>query len=326
MDAKITKKRLSQLLSYDWLKIILTAIAAIVVWELAFTTTATRILPSQNFGVYSYIGSTGTTRFSNYANLKNEFSYEVIEGSAQDISTGGDQYAFQIMEARLSTDEADVLLVADTTGGYIQYVTPEGETKTVETYLQDFMYRYYNYAYRLDGEDGYLAQMENYLNSYYNGNYLAGVLNEEKVEADFRARAKANKDKRYKKESAIQQGVKDEKARFALYRQNLIDFNNYLSAGYISLTESTLHFSYEGKTNTVTGCFSINLCPNEALMGNLKRDIYYVVTDEESGKTKTSALNMNLVIVHDQKTEEGFQFERLGFVNYLVKTHLTVSE
>lgn len=324
MDAKITKKRLSQLLSYDWLKIILTAIGAIIVWELAFTTTATRILPSQNFGVYSYLGSTGTTRFNNYANLASNFSYEVIEGSAQDISTGGDEYAFQLMEARLSTDEADVIMVADAPGGYIQYVTPEGEQKTVETYLQDCLYRYYSYAYRLDGEDGYLAQMAEYLNSYYGGNYETGVLDEKKVETDFLARVKKNKDKRYKTEAKIQQGLEGEKERLALYRQNLIDFNAYLSAGYIALTETTLHFTYENETTTLTGCYSINLCPNEDTMGNLERDIYYVVNDEESGKTKTTALNMNLIIVHDVETEKGFEFERLGFVNYLVETHLTV--
>ena len=45
MDAKITKKRLNILLSYDWIKIILLAVAAILVWSLIFTMTATRVTP-----------------------------------------------------------------------------------------------------------------------------------------------------------------------------------------------------------------------------------------------------------------------------------------
>ncbi len=46
MDAKITKKRLGAMLSYDWLKIVGVAAAIIVVWMLIFQMTATRIMPS----------------------------------------------------------------------------------------------------------------------------------------------------------------------------------------------------------------------------------------------------------------------------------------
>ena len=37
MDAKITKTRLAQMLSYDWLKIVGCALAVIFVWVLIFT-------------------------------------------------------------------------------------------------------------------------------------------------------------------------------------------------------------------------------------------------------------------------------------------------
>ena len=325
MDAKITKKRLGQMLSYDWLKIVLVAAAVILVWTLAFTTTATRIKPSQSFGIFNYCGSTVTAKYSDYPLLtENLFSYEVIERSAQDVTTGGEEYALQIMEARLTTDEVDVLFAADIEGGYLQY-TVDGETKNT-TFLEDFLYRFYGYSYRLDGENGYLAQMANYLNGYYGGDYLnADNLDEAKIESDFRARIAKNKDKRYKKEAQIQAGIQGEIERIEKYRQSLVDFNEYLDLGYISLTEKTLYFSdNDGNPMPITGCFSINVCPNEK-MQDLKKDVYYRVssTDEETGEesTKTTAENMNIVIINDAETESGFEFERLAFVNYLVQTH-----
>ena len=327
MDAKITKKRLSQMLSYDWMKIVLVAAAVILVWTLVFTTTATRIIPSQSFGIFNYCGTTVTTRFSDYpTSTKDIFSYEVIEKSSQDVTTGGEEYALQIMEARLTTDEADVLFAADIEGGYLQY-TVDGETKNT-TYLEDFLYRFYRYAYRLDGENGFLAQMKTYLDGYYGGDYHnAEALNEEKIEADFRARIKKNKDKRYKKESQIQEGLTGEIDRIQKYRQALIDFHTYLDLGYISLTEKTLYFSdNDGNPMPITGCFSVNICPNEK-MADVKKDVYYreTVVDEETGAetTKTAATNMNIVIINDVETESGFEFERLAFINYLVQTYCT---
>ena len=320
MDAKITKKRLTQLLSYDWLKIVGAIAGAILVWTLVFTTTATRILSSQNFGVYNYSGSTITDRFTSYPNMMNEFSYEVIEMIASDATTGGEEYTYQIMEARLLTAEVDVVFTPDVEGGSIQYQTEvNGEVKTT-THLEDFLYRYGNYAYKLDGEDGYLAKMAEYLNGYYNGDYVNGTLDEEKVESDFRAYVKQSKDKRYKKEAQIKEGIKGELERIAGYRKALIDFNSYVDAGYISLTEKTLYYNYNGEISQKTGCYSINICPDER-MEDLKKDAYYRVTDEESNQTKTTALNMNLILINDGETRDGFQYESLTFVNYLVRTH-----
>ena len=322
MDAKITKKRLSQMLSYDWMKMVLTAAGMIIVWTLALTITATRIMPSQAFGVYAYMGTTVTDKFSNLpTRTQNLFSYEVIERKTEDINTGGDEYALQIMEARLTTEEVDVLFAPHVAGGSIQY-TLDGETQST-TYLEDFLYRFYNYAHRLDGENGYLKQMENYLNEYYKGDYTnPNNLDKQKVETDFRAKVKETKDKRYKTEEQIQAGVQGELDRFAKYRQAYADFNDYLDKGYIALQELTLYFTdSKGAVTPITGAFSINLCPDETLMGELKKEVYYRVTDEETSETKSAIQDMNLIIIKDQTKNAGFEFERLSFVTYLVQTY-----
>ena len=320
MDAKITKQRLSHLLSYDWLKIIATAVGAILIWSLIFTMSATRILPSQQFGVFNYFGSSVTTRFNEYANLSDKFSHEVFQMIAGDMAAGGEEFGYQVVEARLAAHEVDVVFTADTEGANYQYRKEQNGEIFTATYLEEFLYRYYQRVYRLDGKDGYLKRMENYLNSYYHGDYLNGALDEEKIENDFRAFVKNSKDKRYKNEKSVLLGVQGELDRIKNYRASLIDFYSYLDAGYIRLEETSLFLNYGGELTEMKGAFSVNLCPNEK-MEDLKKDVYYRVKDEESGQTKTTALNMNLVFISDPDSRASFEFENLTFVNHLVKAY-----
>ena len=92
MDAKITKKRLNILLSYDWIKIILVAVAMIVLWSLVFTMTATRVTNAQNFTIFNYTGTSANSRFNSYSSTLKEkgvFSYGSNKGSKIHQGTGG---------------------------------------------------------------------------------------------------------------------------------------------------------------------------------------------------------------------------------------------
>ena len=130
MDAKITKKRLNIFLSYDWIKILLAAVAAILVWSLIFTTAATRVTQAQNFTIFvhcghdlieifNYTGTKGTSRFNSYSTLlreKNVFSYDILEISSTDITTG-EQYSETLLQTRVSTGEGDALFAANINEG-----------------------------------------------------------------------------------------------------------------------------------------------------------------------------------------------------------------
>ncbi|MBR2340826.1 MAG: hypothetical protein IKA72_00245 [Clostridia bacterium] len=320
MDAKITKERLGHMLSYDFLKIIAVCVGAIFIWMSVFTMTATRILPSQQFGICNFLGTSTTQKFSEYINLTDKFSYEIMETRSQDLSTGGEEYVYQLMEARLATREIDVMFAADIEGSSYQYQNQVGGEILKATYLEELLYRYRNNVYRLDGENGFLKNMENFLNGYYNGDYTKGDLDEEKIENDFRAFVASTKDKRFKTEAAVSAGVQNEIKRVKGYKTNLLDFYSYLDAGYISLTQKTLYYNINNKIEELTGAFSINVCPDEK-MESLKQNVYYRVKDEESGATKTSALNINIVLFSAPQTRESFEFESLAFINSLVETH-----
>lgn len=330
MDAKITKTRLSRMLSYDWLKIVISAVVAIVVWSLIFTMTATRITPAQQFSVMNYLGSApfATTKFNElYNNAFNEkvFSYEVLEVNQNDLAANR-EYASTLLEARMATEEGDVIFVADTDNPDTEI--KDGENVTYEfTYLESLILRNRANMYELDPakEGSFFHKMEAYLDTFYDGGWEGGTLNEEKVEVQFRARVK--KDKRFKKEKQIAQGVQDDIARIQKYRDALDQFYIWIEDGTLAFT-TTVFSDREEKKDVyypADGIYSINLCPNEKMKGLEKYVGYYKeVIDEETGKTHhtITAENMNVAFFYFPGVEDGFQYESLLFVNYLVENVL----
>lgn len=324
MDAKITKERLSRMLSYDWLKIVGIAAAAIVVWMLVFTMTATRITVTQQFTVVNYYGNVATTNTKFSETLSNAldkgvFSYEILETTEVD-APGSGEYAGQVLEARFSTHEGDLIFVPDIIYEDTEYEV-NGEKK-YDTYVQHLVKSYGAVLMNLDpeAENGYFKQLEAYLNGYYDGGYENGTLNEAKVEADFRARVV--KDKRYKKEAQLVQGVTDDIARIEKYRAALIEFYGYLESGLVQPTKTVIS---DPTTNEVLleGVYSINLCPDKETMGGLSNvAAYLAIFTNDAGEEKQalSAENMNVALFDFSEVEEGFQYEGLLYINYVIRT------
>lgn len=328
MDAKITKTRLGRMLSYDWIKIVLFSVVAIVVWTLVFTTTATRITPAQQFTVFNYAGNVSFSNkfYESYGNvLKNGvFSYEVIEANYNDLSVHT-EYLNTVMEARLATNEGDVLYVSledDPDSAY-----EDGEETKYLSYYQTFLNRWYYNVKRLDGENGYFAELEAYLNGFYTNGYEdADSLNEQLVENTFRARVKENKDKRFKKKSEIEKGVQDEIERIEKYRDALVDFYSYIDAGYVSYTDGKVSSGVEGEY-IIDGKYAINICPDPETMGGVRDYISYRASYvDESGNTQYKLTADNMQIVFLNLLPDGqkiFMGENLLYVNSVIETYCT---
>ncbi len=331
MDAKITKKRLSRMLSYDWLKIIGIAAAIILVWTLVFTTTATRIKKSQNFTVANYMGNYALSGglSNSVVNALNDdvFSYEVIEVGTSDMAVE-ESTAVQLLQARTATDELDLMFVSTQPQASTAYTVKNeaGEDVTVQrSYLEGFVGGYFYDLHNLNGENGYFVQMANYLNAYY-GDYAAenATLDTAKVEQEFRARVKKNKDKRYKKEKEIRAGVQGEIERFAKYRQALLDFIAYEEKGYVSITKTTYANIETGEDLLADkGYYSINICPEtttEDIKTNLSNIVGYPVYNEDGVRIGASALNMQVCLFDSNGKEETFRYEGLVYVCHLLKS------
>ena len=115
MDVKITGKRLKNTLSYDWIKIIACAVAAIFVWTLAFTTCATRATDGQQFYfvVFDDVYFDTETNADMLSDMKKDgsLSYDVLKAQLNNVTKAGNYDALYMLNLRLTTREGDVMIM-----------------------------------------------------------------------------------------------------------------------------------------------------------------------------------------------------------------------
>ena len=337
MDAKITKKRLGHMLSYDWVKILIAAVAVVMVWMLVFTMAATRVNTTERFVVQNYYG----VRYGERAKIYGDYTYGVIEAEIVDNMRAGEGTFRDLFTSNLELSEGDVLLVADAPRGRTAKKDEQGnelkdaEGNVIYEYDESYLYNMLRttgsrYFTRLDDGDntkGYFTQMKEYLANFYSFTeevkVFGGVsltkatfdkdsLDEGAVEAAFRARIAKNKDKRFKKESQIVEGIEMDKARIRSYLEAYETFFLYLEKGYVELTTVSLQLTEE---YTLTGAYGINLCPSaSSTMKNLKDHIYYKDLDGV-----ITADNLNAMFMTFDDLDKDFQYENLLYINALIK-------
>lgn len=134
----------------------------------------------------------------------------MLEITPTDVTTGN-EYSETLVQTRISTGEGDALFAANVDLGVeTEYSRPDGTTFH-PTYLEQFLYNYFNTAEDL-GEGGYFDDMAAYLNTYYYGDYTKGEADEQKIESDFLARIKKLNDKRFKTSQEKREGFQQEKS------------------------------------------------------------------------------------------------------------------
>lgn len=329
MDAKITKKRLSSMLSYDWLKIIGFAVALIMFWSLLFTVSGTRVRPSQQFSVLNHKANLmfeSTEFYSHYNTIldKDVFSYEVLETTLTDIAETPDMEA-TLFEARFAISEADVMFISNLDDPDTETKDENGVVSYERTYMQSFVQTWMPYVADLDlqSETGLFKELENYLSNFYADWKNESTLDEKKVEEAFRLRFEQTKDKRFRRAERMQQGILDEIERIEKYRDALQNFYFYLDMGYISMTKIEVQ-APDSWGDKVFTKYAINLCPNVETMGNLKEiACYQQAYQDENGDTRyaTTAENMHLFVFAFSSVESIYKYESLLYVDYLVKSY-----
>lgn len=327
MDAKITKKRLGHMLSYDWIKIIALVVALIVAWWLIFSIAATKITPAQQFTVYNYCGAYSGNKYSSLVkNVKKNgvFSYDILDVTASDLTLSKTE-TDTVLSARLQTNEGDALFVANAEDKETTYTYPDGETYN-PTYLQEFLSTYYYAAAEIDADTGYLKKTEAYLSPFFGGDLENGVLDEDAVEKEFSTRVKKLKDKRFKTKKEKAKGLEQEKERLEKLRRSYLSFLSYLDAGYISLEEVTFYvYDYEGKLVEKTGKYAVNLSPGKENENLLDVMYYYKETKDEEGISHNVKSTQDMCLVFLDVVGEKHKYsvyETLSFACYLVESYI----
>lgn len=312
MDARITKSRLANLISYDWLKIVAGILAAVLALCVFFTTVKTRPRDNQVFAIYGYREVTageGCRGLSDRLLENGIFSYDVL--SVENETFGTDQYSDTALAARRSTMLGSVMFTTtnpmectDESGNVVK--DENGET-VYTTVLASLVGGNELVAYDLER---YLADCENYLIRFFGENWREGSLNEEEARRCFEARN--GSDRRFRSQEKKEEGVLKEKERLESLRENYLAALGYLESGLISYVRTP---NNEGGTSAMA--FSL---------GGLRtlRNLYFYT---ENGGPVSS--NICLIFFRNDydagkpaaEVTNDLRYEPLAFLRYVVETY-----
>lgn len=304
MDNRLTKKRLSDFLAYEWILTIIAAIGTIIIWELVYTVSAVRLTTGQSFKYYydETVTSVDGSAFYNTLIDGGAFSYDVKELASESLSS-----EYNVLTTRLSVYEGDVIFTDCTQ-------TEEDSEVRAKTLVDSYGY---NYERLLSDAEEYLSNLK-----------TDGKLDEAKIQSHFNERS----DKRVYK-NALKAGeisVQDEIDRIKKLEKDVEDFKKILSSDAENLFfrytryEQTLETAddkskqtYEtlvekekqaGRENAIYGL-------NLGALKNGKTDVTAYV--KLSGTTTADGVTL---LVFDFKSEqEDLQFEAIGFINCIVR-------
>ena len=322
MDNKITKKRLVSFLSYEWIKVLVIIVAAIVFFEVLFTVTAVRLSSGQQFKLI-YDEKIDTNFNSNLLqvtcveNDKSLFSYEVQKIDAETMLEGKDN----VLSVRYETKDVDVVITHKT--------QVEGENVRVKTLIDNLDCWSFEKA---------LTDCENYLSAFLKD----GVINNElsknqavydynnldqgKIEDNFKVKHK--KDNRFRSQKNYQLGLELERERIKNIVADMTDVK------YLLENHSEIFFRYTKYEQIVT---------NMPLSSDYREEAYknycdlYAKETEQSYAIDIEKLSNGKYSVADYFTKDGLskdvvlisfdyinlqpdlQFETLRFITSVVR-------
>ncbi len=222
MDNKITKKRLSDFLSYEWIFMIIIAIVAILGWDLVYHVSSVQLTTGQTFKYYydETVASVSNSKLVSELLERNTFSYDVIRLNTEMIDSERN-----VLADRLTIQEGDVMFTDMKGIGKTETVNGVERPVTVraKAHVDTFSYTMYALDDMLEDAKTYLK--ENFIKD---GQEISiANIDDAKLERTFRVRMK--KDNRFREETQIQKGILAEKIRIEKLIENVIYFENFIS-------------------------------------------------------------------------------------------------
>lgn len=275
------------------------AVGIIFILAILFTTISTKPTDAQCFTVYAYTDlKTGadanlladklqTTKTLSYETLKVEFE-----------AFGGNDYANEAFTARRAAGQGDVMFLSD-----YEETEEDGTVKSASV-LKTFCK---NYAGVMRNTEEYFEECEEYLNGFF-GDWRTGTLDEERAEQAFLSRNA--KDKRFRNEAKIQEGIADEKVRLNDLRDDLRFVLECFERGLYTHTYFTPE---EGEAEAVA------IRVGGTGMSGLSRFLYHVKAD-----ATTTSDGVNLLIFDNNGRNGEMEYEAVTFLRYLAETYENV--
>ena len=332
MDIKINGGRLKNLLSYDWVKMLVSVIAGIVVWSLLFTTLATRVTVGEEFVfmVYENVNTVNSTKNNELLSQMKEdevLSYDVLKTYVSNLTSAGQYSASYMLSLRTSIQEGDVLLISD--GRAVE--VKEGEDDPAKEINNAINARYlYDFESFLSDAHTYCVS-NGFIQENSDGTY---VVDEQKIENYFRSvrlKSAGNYRKTYRSELKKQEGVKLEIKRITAIYENYLfvkrAIDNAKEEGNDFLWYGALN-QYDDDGNVIEGAekyyaYGIDLyklnqpfVESETVKKPSVADTWYV-----SANGKTTAEGLVLAVFDFKAHQSDLQYESLAFVKYIIETY-----
>ena len=306
MDNRITKRRLSDFFAYEWILTLVAVAAAIVVMELIYTVSATRLTTGQHFKYYldEDLYAFDTYSVFDLLEVKNgengkTFSFEVLEVESENLTS-----SYNTLSVRLSVQEGDAIVTS----------SAEREDKTVRAKTIIDGFPVYDMQGLLSGAKEYLTQFKN-----------GDDFDEDKIRAYLDSRTKG--DNRFRTEKDREEGRQNEIARINKLAKDVDDFEKILNSGREDLfyyytkyeqvangdeSDKDYGAAYAKEKEKGELIYGINM---SALTGGNKTVSEYLKLQEN----ESADGGVVLMLFDFSKQQYDLQFESISFVCTLVR-------
>ena len=328
MDIKVTGNRLKNLLSYEWVKIIVSIVAGVVVWSLLFTTLATRATVGEQFvfviyeDVYTLGDQNKNSKILSDLKQNGSFSYDVLNTKVSSITSAGQYTASYMLTLRAAAYEGDVMIASD---GRAVPVDEKGEDVTgnnptdklksaISTGLffdiNVFLQRAYGYTvgngFIKENSDGGYAVNQSEISSYFLTERMSSAGNYRKT---------------YRTDEQKRQAVENEVKRITAAYENYLFIKNAIESAKQDGNDFLWYYQpvdEEGKAKGEPIAYGIDLyklnLPFEDKR-NIEDDWYVYAGD------KTTAEGLVLCVFNFESEQADMQYEALAFLRYMIETY-----
>ena len=221
MENKITRKRLSDFLSYEWIVMIIVAVCVILGLETIYSVSSVQLTTGQVFKYYydETVLSISNADFVEELLKRNTFSYDVIRLNTEMIDSENN-----VLASRLTIQEGDVIFTD--VKGIGKTETVNGNEVPVAVRAKAYVDNTTFIMYALDDmlEDAKTYLKENFIKDGQSISY--SNIDDAKLERTFRSRMK--KDNRFREETQIKKGILAEKVRIEKLIENVEYFEKFI--------------------------------------------------------------------------------------------------
>ena len=222
MDAKITKKRLNDQFSYDWIKVVAITLIVTLLWWILYSVTGERLTKGENFTFLfatDRYGGDSVKGFMTSLEKSGRFSYGIREINYELVDPN-DGYDAAETVAKFTEAEFDV-------GIFTDYL-PNGYEKDAEGNYRFSVFRTYTDMNAVMSFDEAIRLAHEFLEPFYEGGNIGAdrVMIASAVEKYFLSK---KLDNRFRTEEEKKRGIVWEKERFEKYCEETVKLETLLA-------------------------------------------------------------------------------------------------